>query len=789
MTVVNQTNGQRSVAIKTTVDGNSYRMKLDSLVGLQPGANQIVLSTQQNGSPVSARLNIVVSDAPGEASPLDSLLATRCDATSTLTVRPDKSGQAWADAPDANLLLTLNTAPDQLVTLSILGSTRLAEDRETNPILVTAEQANGKLTTFASSIPWQLPVSQGVVPGDRVLRSGVGWDTAVFVFTMPRDPRDTASARIALRHAPESPDSVVYFDTDGDGALDRAVAHLKLAWKTGMELRLPWPDAETFLDASAAKLSLSDDSLQAIFDFKPQSPDATTPRDKLVARWRAGAIWEWHDVPVIEHIAPVPLRARLARGPEQDTLRIAPSEGLSGTLAESDKLAARLAGEASQNLSPAGAEVDAATGELVLRFPSESIASLVVPGDSVRFLSGIADAAGNRASGKGKAVVVEGTDPLPRGAAILDTDADGRADRIVLRLVAPLAVTDSFGFRWPDTTGILQERRLAAQAAKVDSNGLRLVFDVAPFAYASTSCPDAGCQNLSWMSSARFGSDFRAGFPLRDAIDPIPKLARFAYSASQTDPDTLTVAFSETLVDRSDAPWIAVGRPSRDSLGRAIVNRRAPLRRDSSNIVFLVDSTDAVQVGDSLRLAVDGALSDKAGNQPGRLAHWARIDWGTPPPLLNVSLPHPVVHAQESDAPAAEPAITMVLQDPRTGVYSAPNATLPHGLETRFGGAIARLSRIPKHLGLYVYDNMGVAVLSKDLSNLADLDAAGLLQRNRRGEVVVWLAWNGKDTSGKPVASGVYTFRVWGRFEVDGELRVLNRTIKEGIYRQRPLFY
>jgi hypothetical protein len=78
-------------------------------------------------------------------------------------------------------------------------------------------------------------------------------------------------------------------------------------------------------------------------------------------------------------------------------------------------------------------------------------------------------------------------------------------------------------------------------------------------------------------------------------------------------------------------------------------------------------------------------------------------------------------------------------------------------------------------------------VLNKDLAELSEYAEAGILRRSRRGDYEVWLAWDGKDSRGKLVASGVYTFRIWGRFEIDGTVRTLNKTIKEGMFRRKPL--
>jgi len=93
------------------------------------------------------------------------------------------------------------------------------------------------------------------------------------------------------------------------------------------------------------------------------------------------------------------------------------------------------------------------------------------------------------------------------------------------------------------------------------------------------------------------------------------------------------------------------------------------------------------------------------------------------------------------------------------------------------------LNRIPTTLRLYVHDNLGVAVLGKEISGLAE--AGGRLRRKGRREYEVWLASNTLDDAGLPVATGVYTFRIFGVLEEDGQRYVLNKIVREGVYRKQ----
>lgn len=994
--ISNLTNGQTSIATTSKADGNSFRMHLDSLVGLEPGSNALRLVLQMGGKSIQADWNILVADTSATlpASALSPHLQTRCGPASSLVLRPDVSGLAWADTSDRNLLATLTTRSAGMRSLPIVLRTMKSADLEDVAAMVPVGTAPDQTLSFATSIPWQDLSWSNSVPGDLVLRSGAGWDSALATFRMPRDARDTASARIALRHqagmelvltpevdgpsgtvsvrltdpnvssdrmqvairhrlgdtlalvlergtdgdfhgdfafaqgagivrnnstlelgtglagldsisghyqdltawslvrpavfrlrfvdpatgealdalsldlelgdsakvvvqawlgsaacptcqgslsivpsgdallvpdasrlvgglatvtvksaapvvagsivfthdstqasatvqpvrvTPVAPDSVVYLDADGDGALDRVVVHGHTPWAAEAQLQLPWPDSSRRLDVANASLSLSSDLTTATFDFAGQSPDTTVANMALKAKWRGDAAWPWRNVPVFERIAPVPMRALLSRGRLLDTLRIFPSEKLLPSTTPSEDLAGIVAGGAIRNLVPRSARVETATGALLLLFATDSSHLQVNPGDSVRFLSSLKDAAGNAPGNAAKAVVVQGADPLPRQALVLDTDADGRADRVVVRLVAPLTVTDRMGFLWPDTNGTLQERWLPVASATKDSLDRILTFDLDPWEFGATSCPASGCANLGWMSTSLLGAEVRSNFALRDGVDPIPTRARFRYSADGTTSDTLLVMFSEPVKASATGAWISLGSPSRDSLGTEFFPKTKARLATNRQAMFLVDSLFPAKLGDSLRIAAAGAISDTALNVPETLARWAVIEWGQPPPSLVVGVRKDVVRAPPEAAPSSEPPLTALVRDPTTETWTRGDNTgspVPDGLQERFGGPVVRLNRIPKNLSLYVYDNMGTAVLDRDLSDLAKMQEQGLLKRTRRGDFEVWLAWNGKDRLGRPVASGVYTFRVVGWFREGTQMMIVNGLVSQGVFRR-----
>jgi hypothetical protein len=1005
--VRNLRNGQTSSATVSVASGNGYRMQLDSLVGLQVGANTIELTIKESGGTILDTVTINVSGSTSTGTlGLDTSLTTQCYPAASLVLQPDKSGRAYAtDSIDRNILVTLHETSDGQSALPVSMATWLSGDKENLDLPIPPGTAKDSFGTFKGTIPWQALLRTGAMPGDAILRSGPGWDSAYAYFQMPRDPRDTASAAIGLRRAvapslsmtpsvegptgqvqvavvdsnisaatisvtvrhrlgdtlsvkltrvgagtyqgsfsfaqgqaislkdtilelaaigtgldsltgnyqslsalsyvqpavfhlrfldaqggvhdslgfdlaqgsqapvtvqvwigsspcptcggqlsivpsdpglqilstsgaaigtvrlvggqatidakglrpvrsgsivftfdslgtsisanpvrvlPPAPDSVVYLDMDGDGALDRAVLYLRSGWTSDNGLQLPWPDSTRFLPWQSASLSLSPDSPTVTFDFLPQSRDTTLGATPLSAHWRYDATWPWQNVKVVERIAPVPLRAILTRGTTYDTLRVYPSEPLWPSLSPLSSLVGRQVGAAVQPLLPDGARIETSTGALLLLIASDSTGLMVQPGDSVRFLSSVKDALGNAPGAISKRVVVEGSDPAPLDAVMVDSDGDGRADQVVVRLRAALSVTDLVGFLWPDTNGVLEGRTLPPSAGVSDSGGLRLTFSLDPFDFAATACPVAGCQALGYLSTTRFGSDVRTSFAIRDGVDPIPTYAQYRFAANVGVVDTLVVRFSEPVRKKADISWVSVGRPGRDSLGVVVKSIPAPQLIDGGRTaVFLVDNTFPGVDGDSLRITsatVGGSLSDTASNAPNRRAWWTPLLWKMPPPALTLGVPHAIVRSGTTDAPVGEAAVSVMVRTAETDAWKTIEGPVltQKDQDTRIGGVVVHLNRIPQTLGMYIYDNLGVMVLKKDLSDLASQAAQGNLQPTARGDYQVWLTWNGLDNTGKPAASGVYLIRIFGWVKEGDRLLLLNQIKNTGFYRALP---
>jgi fibro-slime domain-containing protein len=375
----------------------------------------------------------------------------------------------------------------------------------------------------------------------------------------------------------------------------------------------------------------------------------------------------------------------------------------------------------------------------------------------------------------------------PISGTLMDSNADGQADLLKLTLPVDASAFKNILVSWPDTNGVLQ-----THAASMPGSGSNLTIGLPPFEFGSTSCPATGCANLGQLVIVHGTDTALVPFPVLDGVVPIPTLAQYRFSATGLSPDTVIVHFSEAVQSSSAAmdPWVSTGRPSADSLGRALTPLSPAWLANDQEAFFLVDSTNGLLNGDSLRIsaAPTGALSDLAGNAPGSLAWWTPIVWGQPPVNLSLDVPHPVVQFGSEPVPPQESPITLLIHPDltQTTVWTAPQGPTPSGLDTRFGGPVVRLNRIPVTLGMYVYDNLGVFVLSQNLSSLDTLISSGVLTRDRRGDYEIWLAWNGKDAKGRDAATGVYTIRVFGWLKDGGRTYLFNVLKKQGLHRLSP---
>ncbi len=633
----------------------------------------------------------------------------------------------------------------------------------------------------------------GVVASVRLVRGKVSLDVlsmapvldGAIVFT--DDSLGSSIQATPVRFSAIPPDSVVYFDDNGDGMLDRADLHIRTAWSAGSQIDLPWPTSSNLLNLAVADVSISPDGSVLTWVFPSAVPLTTRAGGPLQASWTAGPGWPTMPVKVVERIAPVPLSATLTRGPLWDTLRVKPSEGVWPSLNPASRVLSRQPAPGTFAAVVARqARVETATGDLILLFPADSTDAQIQPGDSVRFTQAgmVRDSLGNIPGALSRLVEVVGMDRPPRLATIADLDADGRADRVVLHLSKPLKVADLFTFSWPDTNGVLVERNVDLAGLSPESSDTVLVFDVDPFPFGATSCPASGCGDLGSFRSSRMPTASPARFAIQDRVDPVIVRAHFRFSFTGTTPDSIRTWFSEALHVANTSPgWISVGRPSVDSLGKVIRPIVAPVLVSARQAVLVVDSSFVGRPGDSVRFSWPGALADMEGNAPERFAHWTPLEYGAVPAHMEVELPNPMVKADGYVVPPGEPAIQPFVRKSPADPWTLPDGIAAPGDTRRFSGMLVKLNRVPENVILYIYDNLGNSVAYQELPMFRQWVDKGQITRTRRGDLEVWLAWDGMDQNGRPVGSGVYLMRAVAWMKDGSQTRIVNQLRKTGIQR------
>lgn len=375
------------------------------------------------------------------------------------------------------------------------------------------------------------------------------------------------------------------------------------------------------------------------------------------------------------------------------------------------------------------------------------------------------------------------TDSIPRLAVIFDTDADGRADRIVLHYHDAPRFTESFEFSWPDpSTGGLDRRMVLFSQIRTDSGGLIVIADLAePFAFGATSCPDTGCADLGSLLTGSTDLKVRKTFPIQDGIAPVLTRVEVRYAFDLDEPDTLRVQFSEPIgYDPSRAdnlePWVSWGRPGTDSLGQAIFHTAyTPTSIASADLLIRIDRALPLAIGDSARITMppQGLVSDQIGNTPVRLGFWAPIQFG-PAPLILDAAPYTPVRTYEPEWGAPDPGkpnVTILVRDSPMGSWHTVDGSLSDLDTARVTGIVLHANRMVLG-GFYLFDILGNFVTSADVAPVNQGFQSGLLTPDERGLYDVFFTWDGRADNGKLVPSGVYLARIFG-WKQEGAQRVM----------------
>lgn len=644
-----------------------------------------------------------------------------------------------------------------------------------------------------------VPLTQGlqvatqakVVAGEAVISLGADRPVEGGKVVVAYDTFSLSLEVSPVRFGVPAPDSVVYQDRDGDGGVDHLRVYLKGRWNPLNVFVFPWPSAGSNIDLSQAVYSASADSLtlDISLSYSQRIGTTTWSGSPISATWAWSTSDSPRPFPAIDRIAPVPTRARILRGATFDTLVVTVSEPIQSSRVWAGANLLRKVSPVLGAIPAAQVTWDSVVRNMRLVYASTVIDGVVQVGDSVRLPESgdVTDYFGTSPGRSARAVVVEGLDRAPYSAVVTDSDADGRADMIILRFSTAPRWADRYVFRWPDGNGGADFRVLHAASAVADSGGRILSFALDPFRFGVTSCPINGCSGFGSMSSGLFGDTIRASFDEQDGVNPVIVQAILRFGSAPGIPDTLKASLSESVDLTTGADWVRWGRPSIDSLGASVKCLAAPSRL-GQEIVYLVDSSFAGGSSDSIRLGAwpEGGVSDVVGNRPGRFAHWTQIELGDVPGRL-VAMPWPSLVKRDGwIVPPDEEPLNIFVRPTSRDPWRKMDGSLPSQDLSHYLGLRIISNTDLEAAKVYIYDNLGVFVAHIDLSTVLTLLRTGGIDKTRRGDFEILVAWNGKDSRGAMVPNGVYVARLVAWEKMDLGTTMINRIYKLGWFVPAP---
>ena len=312
--------------------------------------------------------------------------------------------------------------------------------------------------------------------------------------------------------------------------------------------------------------------------------------------------------PLLDSVPAVALKADYRFGVALDTLVVRASEFLTkGSSLGEDFVAGKLASDAS-----ASGVLVAGTGTL----SDNTLRLLLMPGaftgDSLRLRGWSADLAGNSPGAVSPWVKVD-YGPQAIRVVLRDRDGDGMADSVTVSLTrsANLKMPDGFVVVWGG-------QRLSTAGLSRTSDSMSWTGPIGPYSLGTSVKPgDAG-----WM---QFGTDsltYRAA--VEDSVAPVALSGRLAFGRGASDPDTLDVQGSESLLANgfelvalnSDSGETGAYRPAAVEIVSSDIQSATRLR-------VLLKSGSVPDGSAWVRLGT--SVSDLGGAKVGERSRWARL--------------------------------------------------------------------------------------------------------------------------------------------------------------------
>ena len=416
---------------------------------------------------------------------------------------------------------------------------------------------------------------------------------------------------------------------------------------------------------------------------------------------------------------------------------------------------------------------------------------------------------------RGKPVVV-GLDTFWVVAGTFLTDSAGRTLKDLsgypLTNVLGDSVLGTDGRPLRDSLGRLLFQ--VARPGKIDST--RFLVQIAPpFAFGLTGFDSlqTGVMRAKWKvgtgdSMRTFLDTFRIG----ERVPPVIVSAVVHRVENYKDWDTLVIKPSEKTDFSNQKDWLEVlrcpgTRTSCDTSQRVWVKVPADSlhRLADGSYWFLVPPGDTGSVRPDLRVRFGSGVVDDRGNRVDTAnQHWSTPVVGAPRPfLVQTTAPSliPKIPLNEANRSAKSEILIKATRgrrgsdgtskgmdwwEPGTGYVSNSQTVRDACPRDEYCNGPTLYINRPARMILYIYDNGGTFVTSRDLTiSQADLDG---MERDQIDRISIQLEWNHRAYTGKVVASGVYLWRIVAYVKQDGSPMpvMTNQLVKVGVRVESP---
>lgn len=490
-------------------------------------------------------------------------------------------------------------------------------------------------------------------------------------------------------------------------------------------------------------------------------------------------VWKTNDAtgpyPLLDSVGPALLSAKLRYGANlsaTDTVELEFSESVvhsNGAV----WLSSRSAGD----LGDAGAPGFVSMTRWTL--PVDT--GLVVSGDSVRPIATgkWADSVAlNRVAPFHPWVVVTGGERGPIGGWYQDTNGDGAVDLATVVFAKTPRTRSAMQLLWPSATGSFETFAVDSGSWILNPDGKTASIAVGPFAKGVTS--SSTDQLGRWISAGVVST-----FAMADLVAPVIVSANLRYASESGSPDTLSVRWSEPL------SWVAGPLVFHRNDTKGVPTENVAFTnflRDADGLgatLFLDSNSTVLKRGDSARLAPPAG--DRFGNVASDRTVWTPVVFGLRPPRLETKLHSYVEYDGIWPFVAKAPFQTWLWGQDAFGDerWILPDGTAPQDTNSaHFLGLTLTLNQFLEGFA-YIFDNGGVYVASVTFEDIRKAATEGRFQADESGTYKVRLAWDGRTTTGKPVASGPYHMRLILKFDVEGEDKpqIVNKVFTLGFKR------